>query len=130
MGPKTVEKIETHGITSIERLADMTPEELTAIPGIGEKMVEKIQLSVAAYFQSLENQQAEGGEVTETEADSRPKRTWPPMSTWLRNPAPSVPNWVANLIPNFSPNLAPASRRHRSRDSRSPRGGAGGSDCR
>ncbi len=69
VGPKTVEKIETHGITSIERLADMTPEELTAIPGIGEKMVEKIQLSVAAYFQSLDNQQAEGGEVTETEAD-------------------------------------------------------------
>ena len=33
----------------------MTPEQLTEIPGIGEKMVEKIQLSVAAYFQSLEN---------------------------------------------------------------------------
>jgi N utilization substance protein A len=42
------------------KLADMTPEQLTEIPGIGEKMVEKIQLSVAAYFQSLENpQQAE-----------------------------------------------------------------------
>src|SRR3984885_7277530 len=69
IGPKTIERIETHGITSIERLADMTPEELTAIPGIGEKMVEKIQISVAAYFQSLDNQEAEGGEVTETEAD-------------------------------------------------------------
>ena len=37
----------------------MTPEQLTEIPGIGEKMVEKIQLSVAAYFQSLENPQPE-----------------------------------------------------------------------
>ena len=62
IGPKTVEKIEAHGISSIERLADMTPEQLTEIPGIGEKMVEKIQLAVASYFQSLENQQA-GGDV-------------------------------------------------------------------
>jgi transcription termination/antitermination protein NusA len=61
VGPKTIEKIEAHGVSSIEKLADMTPEQLTAIPGIGEKMVEKIQLSVAAHFQSLEQQQA--GEV-------------------------------------------------------------------
>src|SRR6266446_1883923 len=59
VGPKTIERIETHGVTTIEKLADMTPEQLTEIPGIGEKMVEKIQLSVAAYFQSLENPPAE-----------------------------------------------------------------------
>jgi transcription termination/antitermination protein NusA len=58
VGPKTIEKIEAHGVTSIEKLADMTPEQLTAIPGIGEKMVEKIQLAVAAHFQSIEQQQA------------------------------------------------------------------------
>jgi transcription termination/antitermination protein NusA len=60
VGPKTIERIEMHGVSSIEKLADMTPEQLTEIPGIGEKMVEKIQLSVAAYFQSLENPQPEG----------------------------------------------------------------------
>jgi transcription termination/antitermination protein NusA len=59
VGPKTIERIESHGVTTIEKLADMTPEQLTEIPGIGEKMVEKIQLSVAAYFQSLENPQPE-----------------------------------------------------------------------
>ena len=59
VGPKTIERIETHGVTTIEKLADMTPEQLTEIPGIGEKMVEKIQLSVAAYFQSLENPASE-----------------------------------------------------------------------
>src|SRR5665213_1502006 len=69
VGPKTVEKIEVHGITSIEKLADMTPEELMAIPGIGEKMVEKIQLSVAAYFQSLEGQQAEASEMMEADSE-------------------------------------------------------------
>src|SRR6202163_1720474 len=59
IGPKTIERIETHGVTTIEKLADMTPEQLMEVPGIGEKMVEKIQLSVAAYFQSLENPSAE-----------------------------------------------------------------------
>ena len=58
VGPKTLEKIETHGVASIEKLADMTPEQLMEIPGIGEKMVEKIQVAVASYFQSLETQQA------------------------------------------------------------------------
>src|ERR1700674_5882118 len=59
VGPKTIEKIEAHGVTSIEKLADMTPEQLMEIPGIGEKMVEKIQLSVASHFQSLDNPQPE-----------------------------------------------------------------------
>ena len=74
VGPKTVEKIEVHGISSIEKLADMTPEQLTAIPGIGEKMVEKIQLAVAAYFQSLENQ-AEAGEPLETDVEAAAAET-------------------------------------------------------
>ena len=65
VGPKTIEKIEAHGISSVERLADMTPEQLMEVPGIGEKMVEKIQLAVAAYFQSLESQQAAGAEAQE-----------------------------------------------------------------
>src|SRR5271165_3068537 len=59
VGPKTIERIEAHGVSTIEKLADMTPEQLTEIPGIGEKMVEKIQMSVAGYFQSLENPPAE-----------------------------------------------------------------------
>jgi transcription termination/antitermination protein NusA len=69
VGPKTIERIETHGVTTIEKLADMTPEQLTEIPGIGEKMVEKIQLAVAAYFQSLENPQTETESVEELAAE-------------------------------------------------------------
>ncbi|HTZ99583.1 MAG TPA: transcription termination factor NusA [Candidatus Aquilonibacter sp.] len=59
VGPKTIEKLEAAGITSIEKLADMTPEQLVEIPGIGEKMVEKIHQSVAAYFEALEAQATE-----------------------------------------------------------------------
>jgi transcription termination/antitermination protein NusA len=68
VGPKTVEKLESHGITSIEKLADMTPEQLLEIPGIGEKMVEKIRVSVEQYFQSLESQQAGESEPAVAEA--------------------------------------------------------------
>ena len=64
VGPKTVEKLEAAGITSVEKLADMTPEQLVEIPGIGEKMVEKIHQSVKAYFEALEA--AESGVVVET----------------------------------------------------------------
>jgi transcription termination/antitermination protein NusA len=60
VGPKTIEKLEAHGITSIEKLADMTPEQLVEIPGIGEKMVEKIHQSVATYFEELEAQATAG----------------------------------------------------------------------
>ncbi len=72
VGPKTVEKLEAAGITSIEKLADMTPEQLVEIPGIGEKMVEKIHQSVAAHFEALETQpaatEAESAAAAETEA--------------------------------------------------------------
>jgi hypothetical protein len=51
----------------------LTPEQLTEIPGIGEKMVEKIQLSVAAYYQSLENPQPESESLeTLAEEESAP----------------------------------------------------------
>ena len=65
VGPKTIEKLEAAGITSIEKLADMTPEQLTEIDGIGEKMLEKIHQAVAAYFQALE----QGGAAAEATGD-------------------------------------------------------------
>jgi transcription termination/antitermination protein NusA len=63
VGPKTVEKIEAAGITTVEKLADMTPEQLMEIPGIGDKMVEKIHQSVTEYFQNLEAKQAADAEA-------------------------------------------------------------------
>ena len=69
VGPKTIEKLEAAGITSIEKLADMTPEQLVEIPGIGEKMVEKIHQSVALYFENLEAQAAAGPADAEAVAE-------------------------------------------------------------
>jgi transcription termination/antitermination protein NusA len=70
VGPKTIEKLEAHGITSIEKLADMTPEQLLEIPGIGDKMVEKIRVSVEQYFQALETQQTAPSAAAEIVSDS------------------------------------------------------------
>ncbi len=64
LGEGLVEKLASAGVTTVEALADMTPEQLEAIEGIGPKTVEKISLAVNNYFASLE-----GGEpVAEGEA--------------------------------------------------------------
>jgi N utilization substance protein A len=47
-------------VTTVEALADMTPEQLEAIEGIGPKTVEKISLAVNNYFSSLEPGEAAG----------------------------------------------------------------------
>jgi N utilization substance protein A len=63
MGEGLVEKLAAAGITTVEALADMTPEQLEAIDGIGPKTVEKISLAVNNYFASLD-----AGGVVEGEA--------------------------------------------------------------
>jgi len=54
LGDGLVEKLNAAGVTTVEALADMTPEQLEAIPGIGPKTVEKISIAVNNYFSSLE----------------------------------------------------------------------------
>jgi transcription termination/antitermination protein NusA len=74
VGAKTIEKIEAAGITNVEKLAGMTPEQLMEIPGIGEKMVDKIYQAVNRFYEggeaaaAVENADAPaGGEVASTE---------------------------------------------------------------
>ena len=54
LGEGLVEKLKGAGISSVEALADMTPEQLEAIEGIGPKTVEKISVAVNNYFATLE----------------------------------------------------------------------------
>ena len=71
VGAKTIEKMEAAGINSVEKLASMTPEQLMEIPGIGEKMVDKIYQAVNRFYESGSEAGAagEGGATTEAAAE-------------------------------------------------------------
>lgn len=70
------EKLIAAGITTVESLADMTAEELSEIPGIGEKSVEKIATAVRHYFGQYEEGEARpepvAAAVLETELAAAP----------------------------------------------------------
>jgi transcription termination/antitermination protein NusA len=54
LGEGIIQKLVAAGITTVEALADMTPEQLEEIPGIGEKTLEKISVAVRHYFGHFE----------------------------------------------------------------------------
>jgi N utilization substance protein A len=58
LGEEVVAKLNEAGVSTVESLADMTPEELEAIPGIDAEVVERISVAVNNYFIALEAAQA------------------------------------------------------------------------
>jgi N utilization substance protein A len=65
LGDGVIQKLVAAGVTTAEALADMTPEQIMEIPGIGEKTLEKISVAVRHYFGHFEEgggEAAEGGE--------------------------------------------------------------------
>src|SRR3954468_9188472 len=66
LGAGIIEKLVAAGITTVESLADMTPEQLEEIPGIGEKTLERISVAVRHYFGHFE--EGEEAPVVEGEA--------------------------------------------------------------
>jgi len=74
-----LQKLVAAGITTVEALADMTPEQLEEIPGIGEKTLEKISVAVRHYFGHFE--EGEEGHVPEaTEAGEAEVETAPAVA--------------------------------------------------
>ena len=68
LGDGIIQKLVAAGITTVEALADMTPEQLEEIPGIGEKTLEKISVAVRHYFGHFE--EGEEGHVPEAAASA------------------------------------------------------------
>jgi N utilization substance protein A len=54
----TIETLIAAGVTTVEHLGEMTPEQLQEIPGIEPQMVEALQTAVGAYYGQFETDQA------------------------------------------------------------------------
>jgi N utilization substance protein A len=95
------EKLIAAGITTVESLADMTAEELSEIPGIGEKSVEKIATAVRHYFGQYEEGETRpepvAAAVLETELAAAPA------------PEAAASEQEADLAETHSPEVAPES---------------------
>jgi N utilization substance protein A len=65
LGESVIQKLVTAGITTVEALADMTPEQLEEIPGIGEKTLERISIAVRHYFGQYEEGEVNPNAVAE-----------------------------------------------------------------
>lgn len=88
VGEKTKEKIIARGVTTIEELAAMTPEQLMEIPGIGEKMVQKIAASVKAHFEPEAG--AAAAPAVPADAATPPLPTRTPAETAAAAESPAV----------------------------------------
>src|SRR6201987_1437403 len=71
LGESIIQKLVTAGITTVEALADMTPEQLEEIPGIGEKTLEKISVAVRHYFGQYEPGEDRPAPVEAASAESK-----------------------------------------------------------
>jgi N utilization substance protein A len=63
LGDGIIQKLVAAGITTVEALADMTPEQLEEIPGIGEKTLERISIAVRHYFGHFEESEESAAAV-------------------------------------------------------------------
>jgi len=68
LGDSITAKLVAAGITTVEALADMTPEQLEEIPGIGEKTLERISVAVRHYFGQYEEAAAQAAAAEAAEA--------------------------------------------------------------
>ncbi len=68
LGEPLIQKLNEAGITTVEALADMTPEQLEEVPGVGPKTVEKISIAVNNYFSSFDS--ANGAVAPGSEAET------------------------------------------------------------
>jgi N utilization substance protein A len=83
LGETIIQKLVAAGITTVESLADMTPEQLEEIPGIGEKTLEKISTAVRHYFGQYE------------EGEERPEAAVPAPSADAEERSPNAADLAA-----------------------------------
>ena len=70
LGEKTLQKLKDHGIETVEQLAQMTPDDLMQIQGVGEKTVERIRRVVTDYFERDSESESVMAEEAQVEGES------------------------------------------------------------
>jgi N utilization substance protein A len=70
LGEQLAEKLVEAGVSTVEKLGSMTPEQLEEIPGIEPELVEKIQLAVNNYYSQFESAEAGGAPVAEAPVET------------------------------------------------------------
>ena len=70
LGDQLAEKLLEAGVSTVEKLGSMTPEQLEEIPGIEPELVEKIQLAVNNYYSQFESGEAGSAPAAEIVAET------------------------------------------------------------
>ncbi|MCU1262751.1 MAG: NusA antitermination factor [Bryobacterales bacterium] len=65
--------LEQTGVKTVEKLGEMTPEQLQEIPGIEAEMVERIQLAVIGYYGQFDEGDTGVDPASETPPDDQPE---------------------------------------------------------
>ena len=74
LGEQLAEKLVEAGVSTVEKLGNLTPEQLEEIRGIEPELVERIQVAVNNYYSQFESAEAGGAPATEAapEAPAEP----------------------------------------------------------
>ena len=99
---KVAEKLAEAGIGTVEQLGAMTPEQLEEIPGIGPKLVERIQLAVNSYYQQFE-EVLEGETGGEAAAPAAEEEAVAPSEETVAEPPEPEPTAPAVEVPENGP---------------------------
>lgn len=99
LGDKTLERLRTANIETVEQLAQMTPEDLMQIQGIGDKTIERIRRVVTDYFEK--GQQAIDQAAMEEDESS-------PEQLTVTETEEAVPETAESATANAEPSEEPA----------------------
>jgi transcription termination/antitermination protein NusA len=75
LGDQLAEKLLEAGVSTVEKLGSMTPEQLEEIPGIEPELVEKIQLAVNHYYSQFEQTESGGAPAPEAAVEVQEQAT-------------------------------------------------------
>ena len=132
LGEGLIEKLHEAGITTVEALADMTPEQLEELPGVGPKTVEKISIAVNNYFSTLETAGAAEGApeapVAEAEAEGGGEEVQQAEAVADENAAPEAETVPSSAEPAAETQEAVASGNEGGQENEAHRGGESSPD--